>query len=84
MLETRQGLEIHDPVLQKTDVFRTMVDTVVCRLPLLSEDHVVLLNGVLNGVGGRQDFLTMLLGVGLDTTDLCCMGSPFHLSIVHL
>ena len=26
----------------------------------------------------------MLLGVGLDTTDLCRMGSPFNLGIVHL
>ena len=26
----------------------------------------------------------MLLGVGLDMADLCRMGSPFHLGIVHL
>ena len=61
-----------------------MVDTVVCRLPLLGEDDVVLLNGILDYVGGRQYLLSMLLGVSLDTTDLCRMGSPLHLSIVHL
>ena len=54
------------------------------RLPLLPEDHVVLLDRVFNGVGRCQDLLTMLLGVGLDTTNLCRMGSPFYLSIVHL
>ena len=26
----------------------------------------------------------MFLGIGLDTTNLCHMGSPFHLSIAHL
>ena len=56
----------------------------MCRLPLLPEDEVVLLNGVFDRVGGRQDLLSMLLGVGLDTTDLCRMSSPLHLSIVHL
>ena len=61
-----------------------MVDTVVCRLPLLAEDDVVLLNGVFNHVGSRQDLLVMLLGISLDMTDLCRMGSPLNLSIVHL
>ena len=84
LLETRQGLEVHDPILQKTDVFRTTVDTVVHHLPLLPEDHVVLLDGVFDGVGRHQDLLTMLLGVSLDTTNLCRMGSPLHLSIIHL
>ena len=74
----------HDPILQETDVFQTTVDTVMHHLPLLPEDHVVLLDGVLNGVGSHQDLLTMLLSVSLDTMDLCCMGSPFYLSIVHL
>ena len=60
------------------------VDTVICCLPLPSEDDVVLFNGVLDYIGRRQDLLSMLLGVGLDMTDLCCMGSPLHLSIVHL
>ena len=84
LLETRQGLEIHNPILQKTDVFQTTVNTVVSRLPLLPEDHVVLLDGVFDGIGRCQNLLTMLLGVGLDTTDLCHMGSPFYLSIIHL
>ena len=83
MLETRQGLEIHNPIFQKTDVFRTTVDAVMRHLPLLAEDDVVLLNGVFNHVGRHQDLLLMLLGVSLDTTDLCRMGSPFHLGIVH-
>ena len=84
MLETRQGLKVYNPVLQETDVLQTMVDTVVRHLPLLPEDHVVLLDGVFNGVGGCQDLLTMLLGVSLDTTNLCRMGSPFHPGIIHL
>ena len=84
MLKTRQGLEIHDPILQKTDVFRTTVNTVVRHLPLLPEDHIVLLDGVFDRVGSCQDLLMMLLGVSLDTTDLCRMDSPFHLGIVHL
>ena len=84
LLKTRQGLEIHDPVLQKTKLLQTTVDTVVCHLPLLPEDHVVLLDRVFYGVGRCQDLLTMLLSVGLDTADLCRMGSPFNLGIIHL
>ena len=61
-----------------------MVDTVMNPLPLLGEDHVILLDGVLDHVGHRQDLLMMLLGVSLDTMDLCCMGSPLYLSIVQL
>ena len=57
---------------------------VVCRLSLLGEDDVVLLNGILDHVGHGQYLLLMLLGIGLDMTDLCHMGSPLHLSIVHL
>ena len=53
-------------------------------LPLLAEDHVVLLDGIFDHVGRGQDLLMMLLGVGLDTTNLCCMSSPFHFSIIHL
>ena len=84
LLETRQGLEVHHPVLQEMGLLRAMVDTVMCRLPLLREDDVVLLDSVLDHIGSRQHLLSMLLGGGLDTTDLCHMGSPFHLSIVHL
>ena len=61
-----------------------MVNLVVCRLPLLKEDDVVLLNSVLDHVGCSQNLLSMFLGVRLNMTNLCCMGSPFHLSIIHL
>ena len=84
LLETRQGLEVHDLVLQKTDVFQMTVNAVMHHLPLLPEDHIVFLDGVFNSVGCGQDLLTMLLGVGLDMMNLCHMSSPFHLSIVHL
>ena len=84
LLETRQSLEIHDSIFQKSNVFRTTVDAVVRRLLLLPEDHIVLLDGIFDCAGSRQDLLTMLLSVGLDTTDLCHMSSPLHLSIVHL
>ena len=84
LLETRQGLKIHDPILQEMDVFRMTVDTVVCHLPLLAKDNVVLFDGVLDHIGCRKDLLSMLLGVGLDVTDLCHMGSPLYFSIVHL
>ena len=60
------------------------VDTVVRHLPFLPKDHIVLLDGIFDRVGSGQDFLTVFLGVGLDTTNLCCMGSPLHFSIVHL
>ena len=51
MLETRQGLKVHNPVLQKTNVLRMTVDAVVRHLPLLPEDHVVLLDGIFDGIG---------------------------------
>ena len=84
MLKTRQSLEVHDPILQKMDVLRLTVDAVMCCFPLLPEDDVVLLDGVLNRVGSGQNLLMMLLSVSLDTTDLCCMSSPLNLSIIHL
>ena len=84
MLETRQGLEIHHPVPQETDVLQMTVNTAMCRFPLLGKDDVVLLDGVLDHIGGGQHLLSMLLGVGFDMTDLSCMGSPLYLSIVHL
>ena len=83
-METRQGLELHHPVLQETNVFRVTVDMIVHHLPLPGKDHVVLLDRGFNGVGRCQDLLTMFLGVGLDMTNLCRMGSPFNLGIVHL
>ena len=60
------------------------VDMIMCCLPLLGEDDVVLLNDVLDHIGRCQHLLLMLLGVGLNMMDLCRMGSPLHLSIVHL
>ena len=84
MLETHQGLEVDHPVLQKAELLWATVDTVMCHLPLPGEDHIILLDGILDHIGRCQDLLTMLLGVGLDMTDLCCMSSPFHLSIIHL
>ena len=84
MLETRQGLEIHHLVPQETDVLQTTVNTAMCRFPLLGKDDVVLLDDVLDHVGGCHHFLSMFFGVSLNTTDLCCMGSPFYLSIIHL
>ena len=84
LLETRQGLKIHYPILQKMNLFRTTVDAVMRCLPLPSEDDIVLFDDVLDHVGRRQYLLTMLLGIGLNTMNLCHMGSPLHLSIVHL
>ena len=54
------------------------------RLPLLREDHVVLLNGVLDDIDCGQHFLLILLSVCLDPMDLSPVGSPFYLHIVHL
>ena len=65
-------------------ILQVMINAVVCRLPLPGEDDVVLFDGVLDHVSGQQNLLSMLFGVGLDTTDLCRMDSPLHLSIVHL
>ena len=84
MLETRQGFEIYHSVPQEKDISRATVNTVVCCLPLPGEDDIVLFNGVLDYVGRGQNLLSMLLGVGLDMTDLCRMGSPLHLSVIHL
>ena len=40
-----------------------MVDVLVCRLPLLGEDNIVLLNGVLDDVGCGQHLLLILLSI---------------------
>ena len=61
-----------------------MVNVIMGCLPLLNEDHIVLLNRILNPIGSGQDFLTILLGIRLDPMDLGSMGSPLLLSIVHL
>ena len=84
LLKTWETLKVHHPVLQEKDLLQATIDPVVCRLPLLREDHVVLLDGILDPVGSGQDLLAVLLGICLDPTDLGSMGSPFMLSIVHL
>ena len=61
-----------------------MVDPIVCCFPLLGEDHVVFLNGILDHVGCCQYLLTMLFGIHLNTMNLCHVGSPLHLGVVHL
>ena len=61
-----------------------MVDLVMGHLPFLGEDHIVLLNCILDPVGSGQYLLPVLLGIRLNTTDLGSMGSPLLFSIVHL
>ena len=56
----------------------------MCCLLLPREDDVVLFDGVLNHVGHSQNLLLVFLCVGLNTMDLCRVGSLLHLSIVHL
>ena len=83
-METCQRLEVHHMIPQEKDLLQMMVNIVVCCFPLLGEDDVVLLNGILDIVGRFQHLLLMLLGVSFNTMNLCCMGSPLHLSIIHL
>ena len=54
------------------------------RLPLLGEDDIVFLNGVLDHVGCCQHLLLVLLGICFNLMDLGSVGSPFHLCVVHL
>ena len=61
-----------------------MIDVLMRRLPFLREDHIILLNCVLDNVGCGQNLLSILLGVHLNPSDLSPMGSPLHLSVVHL
>ena len=51
LLETGQGLEIHDLILQEMDIFQVTVDTVMRHLPLLPKNDIVLLDGVFDHVG---------------------------------
>ena len=53
-------------------------------LPLLGEDHVVLVDHILDSIGGSQHLLPVLLSIHLDPTDLGPMGSPLLFSIIHL
>ena len=52
--------------------------------PTFGEDHIVLLNGVLDNVGHSQHLLLILLSVHFNLTDLSSVGSPFYLRIVYL
>ena len=60
------------------------INAIVCRLPLLGEDHIVLFNHVLDPVGSSQDLLTVLLSIRLNLTDLGPVGPLLPFSIVHL
>ena len=84
LLKPQKSLKVHNPIPQEKGVFGTMVNPVMGRLPLLGENHVVLLNGVLDNVGRSQNFLSVLLGIRFDLMDLGSVGPPFHLCIVHL
>ena len=83
-METQEAFKVHHPVFQEQDLLQTMIDALVHHLPLLGEDHIVLLYRVLDYVGRGQHLLSTLLGVSFDPTDLSSMGSPFTLSVVHL
>ena len=60
------------------------INVLVCHLPLLGEDDIVILNGILDHLGCGQCLLSILLSIHLDPADLGSMGSPFYLCIVHL
>ena len=60
-----------------------MIDALMRRLPLLGEDYIILLYGILNDVGRGQRLLSVLLGIRLNLSDLGPMGLPLHLSIIH-
>ena len=61
-----------------------MINVLMCHFLLLGEDHIVLLNGVLDDIGRGQYLLSILLNIGFNLTDLSSMGPPLHLGIVHL
>ena len=51
LLETQETLKVYHPVPQEKDVLRTTVDVIVHHFPLLGEDHVILLDHVLDPIG---------------------------------
>ena len=61
-----------------------MIDALMCCLPLLGEDHVVLLYRILDDVGRGQNLLSILLGIRLNLMNLGPMGSPLLFRIIHL
>ena len=70
--------------LEEKVFLRMTINLNMGRLPLLSEDLVVLQNCLLNLVGGRQDFLSVLLGVCLNPPDLSAMGPPLNFCVINL
>ena len=83
-METRESLEVHHPFSQEEDVLQSAVNAIMHCLPLLREDDVVLLDGVLDHVGHCQDILPVLLSICFNLTNLHLMGSPLYFGIVHL
>ena len=60
------------------------IDVILGHFPFLGEDHIVLLDCVLDHVGSGKYLLTVLLSICLDLMDLGPMGSPLPFSIVRL
>ena len=67
-METREGLEIYHLVFQEKDLLQTTINTVVCRLLLLVEDDIVLLDGVLNHIGRYQRVIWALHSTSASST----------------
>ena len=63
---------------------QTTVNTVMCCLPFLREDQIVLQDCVFDPIHGQQHLLAVLLSVCLNLTDLGPMGSPPLPSIIDL
>ena len=83
-METQKSLKVHHVILQEKEVLRMTVNVIMHHLPLLGEDEVVLLDGILDHVGRCQYLLAILLSIRFDPTNLGCMGPPFYFHIVHL
>ena len=70
--------------LQEKMFLHTTIDPTMGQLPLLSEDLVVLQDGLLNLVGCDQDLLAILLGLGLNAPNLGAVSPPLNFHIIHL
>ena len=71
MLETQETLKVNHPVLEEM-FLQTTINMVV--------HH----DRLFNPICGQQGLSVTLLGICLDTMDLCHMSPPLLLSIVHL
>ena len=60
-MQTQETFEIDHLVLQKKNIFGMTVDPVMRRLPLLSKDHIVLLDCVLDHFGSDQHLLLVVI-----------------------